>query len=149
MRGGLAVFQFSPICEGGNLPAGLGRAGHTRRSVREKRGSLGMILKRRVCPALRRRDGKPLKHGNVECVTDCPHSCFHRYVKAGIYPYDWVGGLTSGLLAMFASLAEWLCRANPPKQKLTGLNLTNDVEMADVEMAGGKRPPPPPPLFSP
>lgn len=24
------------------------------------------------------------------------------------------GGLTSGLLAMFAHLAEWLCRANPP-----------------------------------
>jgi hypothetical protein len=28
------------------------------------------------------------------------------------------GGLTSGLLALFASLAEWLCRASPPFQQV-------------------------------
>ena len=50
-----------------------------------------MILQRRGWPALRRRDGKPLQHGNVECVADWPYSSFHRYVKAGIYPPDWVG----------------------------------------------------------
>lgn len=33
----------------------------------------------------------PVKHGHVECVADWPYSSFHRYVKEGIYPPDWMG----------------------------------------------------------
>ncbi|MBI4697120.1 MAG: transposase [Gammaproteobacteria bacterium] len=33
----------------------------------------------------------PLKHGLVPRVSDWPHSTFHRYVAAGIYPVDWCG----------------------------------------------------------
>jgi putative transposase len=33
----------------------------------------------------------PVKHGHVNCVADWPHSTFHRYVEAGIYPNDWAG----------------------------------------------------------
>ena len=32
----------------------------------------------------------PFKHGLVTRVRDWPHSSFHRFVKAGIYPPDWV-----------------------------------------------------------
>jgi putative transposase len=31
----------------------------------------------------------PVKHGHVTRVADWPYSSFHRYVKKGIYPYDW------------------------------------------------------------
>jgi putative transposase len=34
----------------------------------------------------------PIKHGLVERVIDWPYSSFARYVKAGIYDKDWVGG---------------------------------------------------------
>ena len=39
----------------------------------------------------------PVKHGHVPRVQDWPHSSFHRYVEAGIYPADWAGtvGATS------------------------------------------------------
>lgn len=33
----------------------------------------------------------PVKHGWVQRVRDWPHSSFHRYVQAGIYPLDWLG----------------------------------------------------------
>ena len=33
----------------------------------------------------------PVKHGWVTRVSDWPHSTFHRYVRAGIYPVDWAG----------------------------------------------------------
>ena len=33
----------------------------------------------------------PVKHGYVDRVVDWPHSTFHRYVKAGIYPRNWTG----------------------------------------------------------
>lgn len=33
----------------------------------------------------------PVKHGWVQRVRDWPHSSFHRYVQAGIYPPDWLG----------------------------------------------------------
>ncbi|MEO6562651.1 MAG: transposase [Nitrosospira sp.] len=33
----------------------------------------------------------PVKHGYVDGVADWPHSTFHRYVEAGIYPRDWTG----------------------------------------------------------
>lgn len=36
----------------------------------------------------------PVKHGHVKCVADWPYSSFHRYVKEGIYPHDWVGRVT-------------------------------------------------------
>ncbi len=35
----------------------------------------------------------PVKHGLVNNVADWPYSSFHRYVKAGLYPDDWAGGL--------------------------------------------------------
>jgi putative transposase len=33
----------------------------------------------------------PVKHGLVTCVSDWPHSSFHRYVRDGILPIDWGG----------------------------------------------------------
>jgi putative transposase len=33
-----------------------------------------------------------LKHGLVAHVKDWPYSSFHRYVKAGVYPEDWMTG---------------------------------------------------------
>ena len=33
----------------------------------------------------------PAQHGYVDRVADWPHSTFHRYVEAGIYPRDWTG----------------------------------------------------------
>ena len=35
----------------------------------------------------------PVKHGLVERVRDWSHSTFHCYVKSGIYPEHWGGGL--------------------------------------------------------
>lgn len=35
----------------------------------------------------------PVKHGCVKRVQDWPHSTFHRYVRAGLYPIDWAGGM--------------------------------------------------------
>ena len=32
----------------------------------------------------------PVKHGWVDNVIDWPFSSFHRYVKKGVYPADWV-----------------------------------------------------------
>jgi putative transposase len=32
----------------------------------------------------------PVKHNLVECVADWPHSSFHRYVRMGILPIDWI-----------------------------------------------------------
>ena len=34
----------------------------------------------------------PLRHGLVTRVTDWPWSSFHRCVRQGIYPADWVDG---------------------------------------------------------
>ena len=34
----------------------------------------------------------PVKHGYVARVRDWPYSCFHRYVKQGLYPLDWASG---------------------------------------------------------
>ena len=39
----------------------------------------------------------PMKHGLVKNVKDWPYSSFHRYVKEGIYPEDWAGGLEAQL----------------------------------------------------
>jgi len=33
----------------------------------------------------------PVKHGYVKCPHDWPHSSFHRWVKAGVYPLHWGG----------------------------------------------------------
>ncbi len=33
----------------------------------------------------------PVKHGLVARVRDWPHSSFHRDVRAGVFPLDWVG----------------------------------------------------------
>jgi len=35
----------------------------------------------------------PMKHGWVNAVADWPYSTFHRYVREGVYPADWGGGL--------------------------------------------------------
>ena len=34
----------------------------------------------------------PLKRGLVRAVSHWPHSTFHRWVDAGVYPADWAGG---------------------------------------------------------
>jgi putative transposase len=31
----------------------------------------------------------PVKHGLVRCAADWPHSTFHRFVAAGLYPENW------------------------------------------------------------
>jgi len=36
----------------------------------------------------------PVKHGHVARVVDWSYSSFHRYVRHGIYPQDWVGRVT-------------------------------------------------------
>ena len=33
----------------------------------------------------------PVKHAYVDRVFDWPHSTFHRYAEAGMYPRDWAG----------------------------------------------------------
>jgi putative transposase len=35
----------------------------------------------------------PVKHGLVNCVSDWPHSSFHRDVRAGVFPQDWAGAI--------------------------------------------------------
>jgi putative transposase len=34
----------------------------------------------------------PVKHGYVAAVRDWPHSTFHRYVRQGVYSFEWGGG---------------------------------------------------------
>jgi putative transposase len=36
----------------------------------------------------------PVKHGHVSRVKDWPYSSFHRLVRSGIYPEDWVGDVS-------------------------------------------------------
>lgn len=75
--------------------------------VRQRRGERG-IWQRRYWEHLIRdeRDFQvhvdyvhinPYKHGLVARVADWPHSTFHRYVAAGVYPADWAGGGGSDL----------------------------------------------------
>lgn len=33
----------------------------------------------------------PVKHGHVSRTADWPYSSFHRFVRLGVYPPDWVG----------------------------------------------------------
>ena len=40
----------------------------------------------------------PLKHGLVTRVQDWPHSTFHKYVEAGVYPPDWCGDAGADML---------------------------------------------------
>ena len=35
----------------------------------------------------------PVKHGLVPRVADWPHSSFHEYVRRGVVPVDWAGGV--------------------------------------------------------
>jgi putative transposase len=42
----------------------------------------------------------PVKHGYVTCVTDWPHSSFHRFVERGLLAADW-GGNVSGFEGSF------------------------------------------------
>ncbi|UZR30413.1 REP-associated tyrosine transposase [Methylococcus mesophilus] len=35
----------------------------------------------------------PVKHGWVRRVADWPHSSFHRWVRLGLYPWDWAATL--------------------------------------------------------
>ncbi len=39
----------------------------------------------------------PLKHGLVKQVGEWPYSTFHHWVKLGIYPANWAGGLEDTL----------------------------------------------------
>ncbi|MCB1734504.1 MAG: transposase [Gammaproteobacteria bacterium] len=41
----------------------------------------------------------PVKHGWVNRVIEWPHSSFHRYVNAGVYPADWGGGAALDVMA--------------------------------------------------
>ena len=41
-----------------------------------------------------------MKHGLVQNLADWPFSSFHRYVRDGIYPIDWAGGLEDQLEVM-------------------------------------------------
>ncbi|MBX3437567.1 MAG: transposase [Planctomycetaceae bacterium] len=41
----------------------------------------------------------PKKHGLVERVSDWPHSSFHRWVRAGVYPSGWGGGSVAASIA--------------------------------------------------
>lgn len=43
--------------------------------------------------------GNPLKHGLVERVADWPWSSFHRWARQGVYPADWAGVGSDGLVA--------------------------------------------------
>jgi putative transposase len=38
----------------------------------------------------------PVKHGLVTCARDWPFSSFHHYVKQGLLPEDWGGGVNDG-----------------------------------------------------
>ncbi|MFN4289677.1 MAG: REP-associated tyrosine transposase [Permianibacter sp.] len=72
-----------------------------RSTVRQRRGERG-IWQRRYWEHLIRDEAdyrahidyvhvNPLKHGLVTRVQDWPHSTFHKYVEAGVYPPDWCG----------------------------------------------------------
>jgi len=37
----------------------------------------------------------PVKHGLVRSVRDWPHSSFHRDVRAGLFPADWAGDVST------------------------------------------------------
>ena len=39
----------------------------------------------------------PVKHGHAKSVREWPHSTFHRYVEAGVYPPDWGGDKVADL----------------------------------------------------
>jgi hypothetical protein len=38
----------------------------------------------------------PVKHGLVTCARDWPYSSFHHYVRQGLLPEDWGGGVDDG-----------------------------------------------------
>lgn len=40
----------------------------------------------------------PVKHGHVTRAVDWPYSTFHRYVRDGIYAYDWGGAMDKVVL---------------------------------------------------
>ena len=40
----------------------------------------------------------PVKHGYASQVKDWPYSSFHRYVRAGILPIDWMGTIDHALM---------------------------------------------------
>lgn len=79
-----------------------------RSTVRQRRGERG-IWQRRYWEHLIRDEAdyrahmdyvhvNPLKHGLVSRVQDWPHSTFHKYVEAGVYPLDWCGDAGASLL---------------------------------------------------
>ena len=39
----------------------------------------------------------PVKHGLVQQVVDWPYSSFHRYVRLGVLPDNWAGGVDAEL----------------------------------------------------
>src|SRR3989338_6519738 len=55
----------------------------------------------------------PVKHGHVKCVADWPYSSFHRYVKAGIYPPDWVGRVNQRLAGDVCQLSRMAMQSQP------------------------------------
>jgi putative transposase len=76
-----------------------------RSAVRIARGERG-IWQRRFWEHLIRNDEdfrrhveycsiNPVKHGLVTRVRDWPHSSFHRDVRAGLFPQDWAGDVST------------------------------------------------------
>jgi putative transposase len=71
--------------------------------ARDSRGEF-QLWQRRFCEHTIRDDAdperhvdyihyNPVKHGLVSRVADWPYSSFHRYVREGILPDDWVGSV--------------------------------------------------------
>ena len=50
----------------------------------------------------------PVKHGLVKKVSQWPYSSFHRYVKMGIYPYEWAANTGLGDMDHERDLIVWL-----------------------------------------
>lgn len=81
-------------------------AGERRSASRVAKGERGIWQRRYWEHTLRDEDDlrrhvdyihyNPVRHGHVTRVADWPYSSFHRYVRRGVYPADWAGGVASG-----------------------------------------------------
>ena len=79
---------------------GAGGAEAPRSGSRRKRGERGVWQRRFWDHVIRDDDDfgrhldyvhyNPLKHGLVSCPHDWPYSSFHRHVRDGTYPSDWM-----------------------------------------------------------
>lgn len=80
-----------------------------RSPVRRQRGERGIWQRRFWEHAIRNEKDyarhvdyvhfNPVKHGLVEAVHAWPYSTFHQWVRRGLYPQDWGGGILDALEA--------------------------------------------------